>query len=66
MPKRRRFKQSKTLEERLAEEVKELRKVAEMLPPGPTRERVLQRVQQDESAIHMQQWPGSPGPKPSA
>ena len=37
MPKRRRFKQSKTLEERLAEEVKELRKVAEMLPSGPTR-----------------------------
>ena len=42
MPKLRRLKQSKTLEERLAEEAKELRKVAEMLSPGPTRERVLQ------------------------
>ena len=67
MPKRRRrLKQIKTLEERLADEAKELRKVAEMLPPGPTRERVLQRAQQDETAIYMQQWLRSPGPKPSA
>jgi hypothetical protein len=63
MPKRCRLKQSKTLEERLAEEAKELRKVAEMLPPGPTRERVLQRVRQDETAIQMHERLGSPGLK---
>jgi hypothetical protein len=63
MPKRRRFKQSKTLEERLAEEARELREVAEMLPPGPTRERVLHRVRQDETAIQMHKWLGSPGLK---
>jgi hypothetical protein len=61
---RRRLKQTKSLEERLAEEATELRRVAEMLPPGPTRERVLQRVRQDETAIHMQEWLGSPGLKP--
>ena len=66
MLKRRRFKPSKTLEERLAEEAKELRRVAEMLPPGPTREKVLQRAQQDETAIYMQEWLRSPGLKPSA
>jgi hypothetical protein len=66
MLKRRRFKLSKTLEERLAEEAKELRTVAEMLPPGPTREKVLQRAQQDETAIYMQEWLKSPALKPLA
>jgi hypothetical protein len=64
MLKRRRFKQSTTLEERLAEEAKELRKVAEMLPPGPTREKVLRKARQDETALHMQDWLKSPGLKP--
>jgi hypothetical protein len=63
MPKRRRFKQTKSLEERLADESTELRRVAETLPPGPTRERVLQRVRQDETAIQMHEWLGSPGLK---
>jgi hypothetical protein len=62
---RRRFKQTKSLEERLAEEATELRRVAEMLPPGPTRERVLRRARQDETAIHMQDWLRSPGLKAS-
>ena len=56
MLERRHFNQSKTLEERLAEEAKELRKVAEMLPPGPTREKVLQRARQDETAVQMHEW----------
>ena len=43
MIKRRRFKKRETLQERLTEEAKELRRVAEKLPPGPTREQVLSK-----------------------
>ena len=64
MQKRRRFKQTQSLEERLAEEAKELRKVAETLPPGPTRDAVLRKARQDESAVHMSEWLNSPGLKP--
>jgi hypothetical protein len=39
--KRRRVRQTKSLEERLAEEAKQLLKVAETLPPGPKRDAVL-------------------------
>ena len=63
MIKRRRFIEPTTLEERLAEEAKELRKVAEMLPPGPTRDRVLRKARQDETAAHMNEWVSSPGLK---
>ena len=56
----RRFKQPTT---DLAEEAKELRKVAEMLPPGPTRDRVLRKARQDETAAHMNEWLRSPGLK---
>ena len=62
--KRRRFKQTQSLEERLAEEAKELRKVAETLPPGPVRDAVLRKVRQDETAVHMTDWLNSPGLKP--
>ena len=63
MQKRRRFKQAQTLEERLAEEAKELREVAATLPPGPTRDAVLRKAGQDETAIHMTEWLNSPGLK---
>ena len=65
MTPRRRFKQSRPLVERLAEEAKELRSVAKMLPPGPTREEMLRKARQDEAAVHMNEWLRSPGLKPS-
>ncbi|PPQ15578.1 hypothetical protein CV770_30600 [Bradyrhizobium sp. AC87j1] len=64
MQRRRRFKQTKSLEERLAEEAKELHTVAATLPPGPTRDAVLRKARQDETAAHMTEWLNSPGLKP--
>ena len=63
MTPRRRFKQSTTLEQRLAEEAKELRSVAKMLPRGPAREEMLRRARHDEAAVHMNEWLRSPGLK---
>jgi hypothetical protein len=62
--KRRRFKQTQTLEERLADEAEELRTVAATLPPGPARDAVLQKARQHETALHMTEWINSPGLKP--
>ena len=41
MQKRRRFKHTTTLEERLAEEAQHLRAQAKLMPPGPQREDLL-------------------------
>ncbi|QHO76410.1 hypothetical protein ACH79_31125 [Bradyrhizobium sp. CCBAU 051011] len=64
MQKRRRFKQTTTLEERLAEEAKQLRAEAGMLPPGPVRDGLLRRARQDETAAHMTEWLNSRGLQP--
>ena len=62
--KRRRFKQSSTLEERLAEEAKELRKAAKMLPPSLTREKMLRKAREDKIFAHINEWLSSAGLKP--
>lgn len=41
---RRRFKQTISLEERLAEEARRLREAAELLPHGPVRDAGLRRL----------------------
>lgn len=64
VPKRRRFKQAQSLEERLASETMELRKVAESLAPGSKRDAVLRKARQDEAAMHMTEWLNSSGLKP--
>jgi hypothetical protein len=48
--KRRRFKQTKSLEERLAEDTARLRKQATMLPAGRMLELVQRRIVQNEAA----------------
>ena len=60
--KRRRFKQTSTLEERLAAEAIHLREQAALLPPGPLRKEVLRKAQQCETGIHMSEWLRSPEP----
>ena len=62
--KRRRFKQTQSLEERLAEEAKRLRKEAKLLPPGAVRETLLRRARQAETGSHMSEWLSSPGLQP--
>ena len=53
---RRRFKQTQTFEERLAEEAARFRKAAEEAPPGTARELLLRRARQAETASHMSDW----------
>ena len=61
---RRRFKQSQSLEERLAKEAKRLRKQAELLPPCADQETLLRKARQAETGSHMSEWLRSPGLQP--
>lgn len=58
---RRRFKQTKTLTERLADEAARLRAEARALAPGRRREMLLRRARQDETAMQIDAWLHSPG-----
>jgi hypothetical protein len=61
---RRRLKQLKSLEERLAEDAKRLREEAKLLPPGYVRELVLRKARQAETGLHMTEWLTSPRFRP--
>ena len=61
---RRRFKQSLSLEERLANEAKRLRDEAKLLPSGAEREALLRRARQAETGSHVSEWLASPGLQP--
>jgi len=61
MLKRRRFRQTKTLHQRLTEEAAQLREQARVLAPGHRREMLLRRARQDEMAMHIDAWLNSPG-----
>ncbi|WP_084030361.1 hypothetical protein [Bradyrhizobium paxllaeri] len=63
MRKRRRFTQTSTLEQRLAEDTAQLHAQAETLEPGLARDNVLRRIRQNETAIHISEWLASPGLK---
>jgi hypothetical protein len=64
--KRRRFKQTTTLAERLAEEAGRLRERARNLPPGVEQTLLWRKVRQAETALRIEAWLGSPGsPTPS-
>ncbi|WP_354095290.1 hypothetical protein [Bradyrhizobium sp. RT10b] len=64
MKQRRRFTQTVSLEERLAEEAKRLREQAKTLPHSPQREDLLRRARQAETGSHMSEWLRSPGLRP--
>ncbi len=61
---RRRFKQTKTLKDRLLEEAQNIREQAELLPYGPVREAAVKKARQAETAAHMDDWLNSPGLRP--
>lgn len=62
---RRRVKHTLSFEERLAEEAKRFRDAAENEPPGSmSRELLLRRARQAETASHMNDWLRSPGLQP--
>jgi hypothetical protein len=58
---RRRFKQTQSLEERLAEEAKRLRAEAKLLPPGAARDEMIRKARQAETGSHMTEWLTSSG-----
>ena len=64
MQRRRRFKQTVSLEERLSQEAERHRKEAKSLPPGPQREDALRKARQAETGSHMSEWLRSPGLRP--
>jgi hypothetical protein len=61
---RRRFKQTKSLKERLLEEARNIREQAELLPHGPVREAALKKARQVEATAHIDDWLNSPGLQP--
>jgi hypothetical protein len=64
MTTRRRFNQTVSLEERLAQEAERLREQAKKLPHGAERETLLRKARQAETGSHMSEWLRSPGLKP--
>jgi hypothetical protein len=61
MVKRRRFKQTQTLETRLAEQAAYLREQARCARSVIDRERLIALAQRAETAIHISEWLSSPG-----
>ena len=59
--KRRRFKQSTPLKDRLAAWAEDVREQAEKLPPGPERDSLLKKLSQADMAVHLEDWVNSPG-----
>jgi hypothetical protein len=58
---RRRIKQANVLEVRLEQEAVRLREEARLLPPGGTREELLRKARQAESAAQMSELLRTPG-----
>jgi len=61
---RRRFKQSTTLAQRLTHEAMRLRECAKQLPPGAERTQLLRKVSQADAALRIDAWLASPGDLP--
>jgi hypothetical protein len=62
--KRRRFKQTTSLEERLIIEAERAREEAERTPPGMGRDHLLRKARHADTAAHVSEWLKSPGLRP--
>lgn len=60
MLKRRRFKQTQSLQDRLATFAKEVREKAALLPTCAEKDDLLQRARQADVASHLDEWIDSP------
>ena len=60
MRKRRRFKQSQSLHERLQAFAEDARARAAGLPPGTEREQLLRKAREADTASHIEGWVNSP------
>lgn len=63
MQKRRRFKQTQSLEERLAQDIAHLREKVAVLPPGPAKAHLVRRITQNEAARELCEMLRSPSMK---
>jgi hypothetical protein len=63
MQHRRRFKQTVSLQDRIAEWAVGVREQAKEMQPGQERDELLKKLRQAESAMHMDKWAKSPGPQ---
>jgi hypothetical protein len=63
---RRRFKQTTTLAERLTREASSLRERARSLSPGPEQDLLWSKVRQAETALHIDEWLATTGGPPPA
>ena len=61
MHKRRRFRHTSSLLERLLYNAQHLRELAEELPAGPAQDEVHRKIRQNETAAHITEWLDSPG-----
>jgi hypothetical protein len=61
MSKRRRFKQTQSLKDRLILFARNASKKASELPPGPAHDDLLRKARQAETASHIEEWVNSPG-----
>ncbi|MCK1736632.1 hypothetical protein IVA79_22415 [Bradyrhizobium sp. 138] len=61
MGERRRVKQTRSLEERIAEQANKLKERASRLPAGAEREGLLKRARLAEIGSHLTDWLASPG-----
>jgi len=61
---RRRFKQTISFEQRLAQEAERAKAAAETLPDGAERDLLLKKARQAETAAHINEWLSSPGLRP--
>jgi hypothetical protein len=64
MTKRRRFKQTLSLQDRLSAWVKGLEGEAEELPPGEKKAELLKKIRQADAAANMEAWANSSGLQP--
>jgi len=61
---RRRFKQTQSLKQRLLDRVRGLREEARLARSGLEREALLHKARQTETAVYMDEWLRSPGLEP--
>jgi hypothetical protein len=64
MQRRRRFKQTTSLRDRLASFAEEIREKARLMPPCREREELLKRANRADTASHLDDWANSPGLQP--
>ena len=64
IPKRRHFKQTLPLKDRIIAWAGTLRQQAEKMAPGPARDELLKKASWADTTAHLDDWANSPGLQP--